>query len=564
MREWQICDLFPNGDNGVTTVNDDNGEPVDLATEGLARLLRGLHDAGIGAEHFPWPPPDESTRAPYRGWQPMDDADAAVFFGRDCQILRGMDTLRGMRTAGVEGLFVILGPSGVGKSSFLRAGLLPRLRRDPGNFLVSEIVRPDRDALAGDRGLAQAIWQLRAQAGPGGPALGEVKTACREADIARLTSWIHEAQREATDDGMAPTVVLPIDQGEELFSAEAGTEATTFLSLLGGLLQTDAIGELPLIAAMTIRADRYESLQNAPELLAVHPGVRRPQTDAGHRVQGRDHRTGRPRHRGRAAAEPGRRTGGPATHRHDRGCGQPAATRSGAVTAVPRLRQHRATHPGQLRGHGWNGAHRRSRDQHAAGQRTRPARPAAGHIAQRLHPLAGHHRSRNRLALETNRALGRTSTGEPDTDRRDGRPATAREGRARGRDRRRSGLGKPTAAMGLAGPVAGNTHRISRPPTAWTARPPTGSSTSAVRNGCSKACAWPRPSNSPTPPCSANGSVTQTNSCGHRGTTRTPRPRPSDNGRRTSYAMRRSAEKRPRRTRRPCVRAPGSCAHCSP
>ncbi|MGE5491146.1 MAG: hypothetical protein ACM31P_07710, partial [Actinomycetota bacterium] len=69
---------------------------------------------------------------------------------------------------------------------------------------------------------------------------------------------------------MAPTVVLPIDQGEELFSAEAGTEATTFLSLLGGLLQTDAIGELPLIAAMTIRADRYESLQNAPELLAVH------------------------------------------------------------------------------------------------------------------------------------------------------------------------------------------------------------------------------------------------------------------------------------------------------
>ncbi|MGW3541435.1 nSTAND1 domain-containing NTPase [Nocardia niigatensis] len=270
VREWQICDLFPNGDNGVTTVNDDNGEPVDLATEGLARLLRGLHDAGIGAEHFPWPPPDESTRAPYRGWQPMDDADAAVFFGRDCQILRGMDTLRGMRTAGVEGLFVILGPSGVGKSSFLRAGLLPRLRRDPGNFLVSEIVRPDRNALAGDRGLAQAIWQLRAQAGPGGPALGEVKTACREADIARLTSWIHEAQREATDDGMAPTVVLPIDQGEELFSAEAGTEATTFLSLLGGLLQTDAIGELPLIAAMTIRADRYESLQNAPELLAVH------------------------------------------------------------------------------------------------------------------------------------------------------------------------------------------------------------------------------------------------------------------------------------------------------
>ena len=45
--------------------------------------------------------------------------------GRDAQILRGLDVLRGMRTSGVESLFVILGPSGAGKSSFLRAGLLP-------------------------------------------------------------------------------------------------------------------------------------------------------------------------------------------------------------------------------------------------------------------------------------------------------------------------------------------------------------------------------------------------------------------------------------------------------
>ena len=58
----------------------------------------------------------------------MEDADAAVFFGRDPQIL--LDTIRGMGATGVEGLFVVLGPSGVGKSSFLRAGLLPRLRRD--------------------------------------------------------------------------------------------------------------------------------------------------------------------------------------------------------------------------------------------------------------------------------------------------------------------------------------------------------------------------------------------------------------------------------------------------
>jgi WD40 repeat protein len=271
-REWQFCDLFPDGQPQTTAVESESGgEPIVFATDGLQRLLRGLREAGIGAEHFPWPPEGDPKRAPYRGWQSMQDADAAVFFGRDAQILRGLDALRGMRATGVEGMFVILGPSGVGKSSFLRAGLLPRLRRDHKNFLVCDIVRPERAAVTGDHGLAHAIWQLRSRAGPSGPALGDVKAACLTTDTGRVTTWLREAQRHAVgEDGAAPTLVLPIDQGEELFSADAGPEATTCLTLLGSLLQAGAMGELPLIAATTIRADRYESLQNAPELLGVH------------------------------------------------------------------------------------------------------------------------------------------------------------------------------------------------------------------------------------------------------------------------------------------------------
>ena len=270
-REWQICDLFPDGGGQVTTVASGNGgAPVVFSTEGLQRLLRGLRDAGIGAEFFPWPPEEDPTRAPYRGWQSMEDADAAVFFGRDPQILRGLDTLRGMRTTGVEGLFVILGPSGVGKSSFLRAGLLPRLRRDRRNFLVGDIVRPERAPLTGDQGLARAIWQLRLRARLNNPALGDIKAACLAGDGAQVMTWLREAVSDATGDSAVPTVVLPIDQGEELFTADAGPEATTCLTLLGSLLQTGAMDEVPLIAAMTIRADRYESLQNAPELLGVH------------------------------------------------------------------------------------------------------------------------------------------------------------------------------------------------------------------------------------------------------------------------------------------------------
>ena len=97
-------------------------------------------------------PAKDPDRAPYRGWAPLEEADAAVFFGRDAPIARGLDVLHGMRSTGVESLFVILGPSGAGKSSFLRAGLLPRLRRDDRRFLPLPIVRPERAVLTGELG----------------------------------------------------------------------------------------------------------------------------------------------------------------------------------------------------------------------------------------------------------------------------------------------------------------------------------------------------------------------------------------------------------------------------
>src|SRR6185436_2881319 len=122
----------------------DRAQPVMLDTVGLQRLLEGLRALGIGAEYFPWPLPNDPDRAPYRGWAPLDEADAAVFFGRDAQIVQGLDEMRGMRASGVESLLVILGPSGTGKSSFLRAGLLPRVRRDDRRFVPLDIVRPER------------------------------------------------------------------------------------------------------------------------------------------------------------------------------------------------------------------------------------------------------------------------------------------------------------------------------------------------------------------------------------------------------------------------------------
>jgi WD40 repeat protein len=274
--EWQRCDLFP--DHGPTDIEiADGGGPVVLDAVGLQRLLDALRALGIGAEHFPWPPPGDADRAPYRGWAPLEEVDAAVFFGRDAQILGGLDALHGMRTSGVKSLFVILGPSGAGKSSFLRAGLLPRLRRDDRRFLPLPIVRPERAVLTGDRGLAHAIHELRTGLGLAEPMLGVIKNACHPEQVERVRAWLEEARQTARDrlldvpaDQPAPTLVLPVDQAEELFNADAGPEAPRFLELLAALVQHEAGVTPAMIVALTIRADRYEPLQTAAQLDPVH------------------------------------------------------------------------------------------------------------------------------------------------------------------------------------------------------------------------------------------------------------------------------------------------------
>lgn len=275
--EWQRCDLF--GDGPKTQIDVGGGGPVEFATEGLYRLRDGIRGAGIGADSFVWPPPDDPDRAPYRGWEPLEAADAAVFFGRDAQIIRALDQIRGLRLSGVSALFVILGPSGTGKSSFLRAGLLPRLRREDRRFAVLPIVRPERNAVTGVSGLASAIAEARQQFGLTRPSLGDIKDACAREDVAAVVGWLAEIRQVAAERlldrggsqeaATAPTLVLPLDQAEELFSADAGVQADSFLRLIAGLTEQLNATETGLVVAATIRTDRYEVMQTHPELAGV-------------------------------------------------------------------------------------------------------------------------------------------------------------------------------------------------------------------------------------------------------------------------------------------------------
>ena len=265
--EWQLCEL-----TGADEVCRE-GKPVRFQRAGLDRLRRGLERAGLDARGFPWPPPNEPDRAPYRGLRALEPQDAAIFFGRDALIIRGMDQIRGMAELGVDKLLVVLGASGAGKSSFLRAGLWPRLARDDAHFLPLPVIRPQGAVISGSTGLAVALATAFERFGAA-RAPGRVKQMLAAEGAAALGTMLDELAELATarlvrtaGQSPAPTPILALDQAEELFNAEGAAEADILFGALAALLA----GGRPTLVIVTVRTDRYHNMQGD----ALLPGIKR-------------------------------------------------------------------------------------------------------------------------------------------------------------------------------------------------------------------------------------------------------------------------------------------------
>ena len=268
--EYQLVDLSAPGPVEEIGVEVDR-KPVKVkfATDGLTRLRHGLQLSGIDAGFFHWPPDDDPDRSPYPGLRPLDTEDAGIFFGRDGQIITGLDLVRRLRDAGAPRLMVILGASGSGKSSFMRAGLLPRLDRDDRHFTVVPPVRPERGALYGETGLLNALCDAFAASGKSRNRAGIRKAIEAGAEtVADLLAELvdMESRAAAASDGTTGfrhAVILPVDQGEALFAAEGREEAIHFLELFRDLLKQE---DVPVIGMITIRSDNYERLQTEEAL----------------------------------------------------------------------------------------------------------------------------------------------------------------------------------------------------------------------------------------------------------------------------------------------------------
>ncbi len=200
-------------------------------------------------------PPDPAAPAlppdvcPYRGLQPFDEEHAAFFFGRDDDVERLVEKLE------AAPFLAVLGPSGSGKSSLVRAGLLPALRR---GALPGSAQWPIYTFVPGAHPLVALAARLGHLA-PDERMDATLDALCRDERTLSLVVVRALANRPPST-----RVVWVVDQGEEVFSlCRDEQERHQFLA---NLLYASATPDSPCIVVLTLRADFYARCAAYPDL----------------------------------------------------------------------------------------------------------------------------------------------------------------------------------------------------------------------------------------------------------------------------------------------------------
>ncbi len=210
-------------------------DELDLAgIEAYSLEQLGITEEFLSAEFQPM--------NPYKGLRAFQEADAEDFFGRDDLIA---SLLERFRQDGLASHFMaVVGPSGSGKSSAVKAGLLPRLRRG--------------DVAGSDQ------WYI-VEMIPGARPLEELEAALLRVAVNPPPSLLQQLQEDERGLVRATKRILPddesslllvIDQFEEVFTlVEDEARRAQFLAILAEAAR-DA--DCPLRVVVTLRADFYD------------------------------------------------------------------------------------------------------------------------------------------------------------------------------------------------------------------------------------------------------------------------------------------------------------------
>ena len=236
----------------------------------VAQLLAAASDGGAPSSEL-W-----RHNAPYRGLAAMTEADADFFFGRGRETVEAVGAL----AVAPDRLALLLGNSGVGKSSLAQAGVIAALMRQawpeveapaaawpqvlndsrrwcflklsPGTEPVRALVEPflrtwQFDAVDPARARLLSDWTANLVAGSVGCAI----------------SSMQPKRVIATTSSRRPR--RPFDQGEELYLRAEERQRRRFSELVAA-----GLGDRRLRAMMSLRADFFGELQKDEALHSAH------------------------------------------------------------------------------------------------------------------------------------------------------------------------------------------------------------------------------------------------------------------------------------------------------
>jgi tetratricopeptide (TPR) repeat protein len=215
--------------------------------------------------------------SPYRGLAAMTEADSDFFFGRE------RDTVDVLAALGEdsERLPILLGNSGVGKSSLAQAGVLAALKRQawpdsasdtwPSAFRESRhwcflAMKPGTEPLKALVAAFLDTWQL----GATDPVRIKHQNGWIELlrdGEAGLPDLLDATEHRYTelDQPKPPAFFLYVDQGEELYVRSEEQQRRRFSALLA-----QGLRDQRLVALASMRSDFLGALQNDEPLYAVH------------------------------------------------------------------------------------------------------------------------------------------------------------------------------------------------------------------------------------------------------------------------------------------------------
>jgi WD40 repeat protein/transcriptional regulator with XRE-family HTH domain len=181
---------------------------------------------------------------PYKGLNYFDEADSILFAGREALTAKLTERVLALASSGSiheRRFLAIVGASGSGKSSLVRAGVVPALRwnKDSADWIIHTII-PTAHPL---EGLASSL-------------LNSVATVTTLMDdLARDPRGLSLFAKRTMQPGNGSHLLLVVDQFEELFTLCHSEEERA--SFIDNLLMASSESAGPMIILITLRADFY-------------------------------------------------------------------------------------------------------------------------------------------------------------------------------------------------------------------------------------------------------------------------------------------------------------------